>query len=107
MLRLLCCITIALHACAATYSNYKKHKTGKVFIAVAQTGSIGFISQAWGGRISDKEITQNCGFLTLLEYGNEVLADRGFIVDDDLALCGAKLLFPSFTKGKSVVTERR
>ena len=58
----------------------------KVFIAVAPTGSIGFISQAWGGRVSENEITQECGFLNFLEYGNEVLADRGFIVDDDLAV---------------------
>ena len=78
----------------------------KVFIAVAPTGSIGFISEAWGGRVSDKEITQKCGFLNLLEYGDEVLADRGFNVVDDLAVCGAKLLFPSSTKGKNQLSQK-
>ena len=29
------------------------------------------------------------------------MADCGFSVSDDLALCGAKLTIPSFTKGKS------
>ena len=40
---------VDLHARAATYSNYKKHNTVKVFIAVAPTGSIEFISKAWSG----------------------------------------------------------
>ena len=97
---------VALQDRAATYSNYKKHNTVKVFIAVAPTGAIGFISKAWSGRVSDKEITQKCGFLSFLEYGDEILADRGFNVEDDLAVCGAKLLLPSFTKGKNQLSQK-
>ena len=36
---------------ALTYSNYKKHNTAKVLIAVTPTGSVCFISKAWGGRV--------------------------------------------------------
>ena len=86
---------------AATYSNYKKHNTVKVFIAIAPTGAITFISKAWTGRVSDKVITQRCGFLDKLEYGDVVLADRGFNIHDDMAVIGAKLEIPAFTKGKS------
>ena len=85
---------------AHTVITKKKHNTVKVFIAVAPTGSVAFISKAWGGRVSDKEITQKCGFLDKLEYGDCVLADRGFNVADDLAVRGVKLLMPSFTNGK-------
>ena len=42
----------------------------------------------------------------MLEYGDEVLADRGFNADDDLAVCGAKLLLPSFTKGKNQLSQK-
>ena len=90
----------SFEARAATYSNYKKHNTVKVFIAITPTGSISFISQAWGGRVSDKEITRKCGFLDFVEYGDDIMADRGFNVADDLALCGARLLIPAYTRGK-------
>ena len=95
----------ALLARAATYSNYKRHNTVKVFIAVTPTGSISFISQAWGGRVSDKEITQRCGFLNKIERGDQVMADRGFNIADDLAVCGAHLVIPSFTRGKSQLSQ--
>ena len=55
---------------AATYSNYKKHNTVKVLIAVSPTGSIAYISNAWGGRVSDKVITQEYGFLDHIEPGD-------------------------------------
>ncbi len=34
-----------------------------------------------------------------LEPGDVVLADRGFTVSEDIALCGARLEIPSFTRG--------
>ena len=73
----------------------------KVLIVVAPTGAITFISKAWTGRVSDKVITQKCGFLDHIEYGDVVLADRGFNIQDDLAVIGARLEIPSFTKGKT------
>ena len=53
--------------------------------------SIWFISKAYGGLASNNGITQKYGFLSLLEYGDEVLATTGYNVDNDLAVCGAKL----------------
>ena len=41
----------------------------------------------------------NSGLLTRLEPGVVVLADRGFDIADDIALHGAKLEIPSFTRG--------
>ena len=41
-----------------------------------------YISNVWGGRVSDKIITQECGYLDRIEYGDVVLADRGFNVAD-------------------------
>ena len=72
----------------------------KVFISIAPTGAIVFISLAWGGRVSDKVITQQCTFLSLIDPGNVILADRGFNVHDDIVIRGGKLQIPPFAKGK-------
>ena len=79
---------------------YKKHNTLKVLVAVTPTGSISFLSRAWGGKISDKDIVQQSGILDKLMHGDQVLADRGFVNEEDFAVRGATLVIPSFTKGR-------
>ena len=51
------------------------------------------------GRVSDKEITIQSGFLDKLDPGDVILADRGFLVKEDFAVRGAALIIPAFTKG--------
>ena len=91
---------------SGTYSNYKKHNTIKVLIGITPTGSISFVSKAWGGRASDKIITQKSGFLDMISYGDLILADRGFNIHDELAVNGARLGIPAFTKGKQQLSGR-
>lgn len=55
-----------LRAKAQTYSNYKSRHTMKYLIGITPQGTISFISIGWGGRASDKQITENCGFLQKL-----------------------------------------
>ena len=43
-------------------------------------GVTSFISPAWGGRVSDKLLIVNSGFLSKLLPGDCVLVDRGFDV---------------------------
>ena len=95
---------LAFQARAQTYSNYKKHNTVKILIAITPNGCISFISQCWEGRATDKFIIMHSGLLNLLEHGDTVLADRGFDSGDDIALHGATLQIPSFTRGKKQVS---
>lgn len=37
-----------------------------------------FISNLWGGNVSDKYITEHCGFFDIVKPGDEVMADRVF-----------------------------
>uniref|UniRef100_A0A1A8FMA8 Cyclin-dependent kinase 2 associated protein 2 n=1 Tax=Nothobranchius korthausae TaxID=1143690 RepID=A0A1A8FMA8_9TELE len=85
---------------AQTWSNYKHSNTIKYLIGITPAGAISFLSPGWGGRVSDKQITKESGLFDLLEHNDEILADRGFQIRDELAACGATLRIPHFTKGK-------
>ena len=98
-----------LKAKAQCYSNYKKHSTVKFFIACTPLGSISFLSKAWGGRASDIEIVRDSGFISASLHmpGDQILADRGFLLHDDIAtVCCAELITPSFTKGKKQLSTK-
>lgn len=84
-----------------TYSRYKHHNTLKVLITVSPSGAVTFISGAWGGRVSDKELTLKSGLLNLVNEGDVYLVDRGFRCQEMFAAKGARLLIPAFTKGKN------
>lgn len=96
----------SLSARAETYSNYKSHNTVKFLVAISPTGAFIFVSKCWGGRVSDKHLTSSCGFLDKLMHGDLVLADRGFDISDELALRGATLAIPPFTRGKPQLSQR-
>ena len=85
---------------AKTWSNYKHHHTMKALVGITPYGSISFVSKLWGGRISDKVITEKSGFYKLIEFGDQVMADRGFTIQDKLARLGATLVMPPFTRGR-------
>ncbi|XP_037555473.1 uncharacterized protein LOC119432348 isoform X2 [Dermacentor silvarum] len=83
-----------------TWSRYKHHNTAKYLIGIAPQGAITFISKGWGGRTSDKLITESSGMLNHLLPGDTVLADRGFTIGDAVGIHRARLEVPAFTRGK-------
>lgn len=85
---------------AQTYSQYKDHNTAKYLISITPQGVISYVSKGWGGRTSDKHITENCGFLDKLSPGDVILADSGFNVKETVGLYCPQLKIPAFTKGK-------
>ncbi|XP_055527255.1 uncharacterized protein LOC129719864 [Wyeomyia smithii] len=85
---------------AQMWSNYKHAHTIKYLIGIASNGAIIFISNAYGGRASDKFITMNCGILEKIQKGDYILADRGFLIKDAVNSVGAELLMPAFTVGQ-------
>lgn len=84
---------------AQTYSSYKAHNTVKFLVAIAPNGLIMYISQAFGGRASDKFIVKQSGVQEYLVPGDVIMADRGFTLDPYLEAQGIKLNMPAFTKG--------
>ena len=76
---------------AATWSDYKHHHTAKILLSITPNGAFNFVSKAWGGRTLDVHVTRESGFYDILEQHDEVMADRGFTIAEDLLLQHAKL----------------
>ena len=84
-----------------TFSNYKHHQTIKYLIGIAPQGVVTFISEGWGGRTSDKHLTEKSGVLNNLLPGDIVMVDRGFNIEETVRFYQAELAIPSFTRGKA------
>lgn len=79
-----------------TYSKYKAETTVKVLIGIAPQGSCAFVSDAFEGSISDRELTIQSGFLEKINPGDLVMADHDFTIKDLLHEKFADLNIPPF-----------
>jgi len=97
----------SLHIHKMLYSEYKSHTTVKVLVGIAPGGGFTFISSAYPGSISDKNIVVKSGFLSpqLWEPGDSVMADRGFPIAEYLSPLNVKLIIPSFLNGRDQLSE--
>ena len=85
-----------------TWSSYKHQNTLKFLLACTPSGTITFVSKLYTGNISDKNIVSKSGFLDLIKPEHNVVADRGFLIRDLLAIRGATLNIPPFSHGKQL-----
>ena len=65
-------------------------------VAIAPNGAILFVSDAYEGSISDKEIVCVSDFLDFLNPGDVVMADRGFLIKELLNERHVKLIILPF-----------
>ena len=89
-----------------TFSTYKNTNTLKALVGITPSGSVCFISDLYGGCISDKEITSKSGFIDKLQRGDEIMADRGFNIQEMLASKGVKVNVPPFMNQSGQFTEQ-
>ena len=68
------CIAGLLHRCKTVSSNEEC------------ISSMSFVSEAWGGRTSNKFLSENCGILYKLLPGDTVVTDRGFTISESMVL---------------------
>ena len=54
---------------SATWSSYKNRNTLKILVGCTPNGALSFLSDVFGGHVSDKELTRKSGFLKKLEPG--------------------------------------
>ena len=60
---------------------------------------ISFISEAWGGRVSDVCLTESSGLLEQLQEGDAILAERGFNIKESASMFHAEVKILPFTRG--------
>ena len=89
---------------SSTFSYYKNHNTVKALVGISPGGVITFVSQLWGGRIFDIELTKRSGLLELIEEGDNVMANRGFEIEGLLASRKATLNIPPFVGSRKQFT---
>ena len=85
---------------SSTFSNYKNRNTVKVLVGITPSGAISFVSESYEGSISDRRLVELSGLLQLLEPGDEVMADKGFLIQDLLAPIGVRLNVPPLLQSK-------
>ena len=72
------------------FSNYKNTTTGKALIGITANGMGVFFSDVYPGSVSDSKLTEVSGVLHNVRAEHEIMADRGFAIQD---LCACKGIF--------------
>ena len=86
---------------SSTFSSYKNCNTVKILVGIMPSGPICFLSPLFEGSVSDKQLVQESGLLEKLNEGDEIMADKGFMIQDMLAQHGVRLNIPPFLSGTS------
>ena len=79
----------------------QSHNTFKGNIVIARSGEIIHVSLLYEGSISDQELVKKSGLLKLLEPGDELMADKGFVIQDLLTPIGCSVTMPAFLSSKT------
>ena len=74
-------------------------------MGIVPSGCVTFVSQLYTGGISLKEITKQSGILALLERGDNVMADRGFVINGLLEHLECTLNIPPFLNNQGQFSE--
>ncbi|XP_042148424.1 uncharacterized protein LOC121837071 [Ixodes scapularis] len=82
------------------YSSYKCHNTTKGLLGITPNVFVSFVSDLAPGRVSDKTMIANSGLCALLKPGDSVMADKGFVISEEVEAVGAILNIPPFLGGK-------
>lgn len=88
-----------------TWSEYKHNNTVKVLIGVTPAGLVNFVSRVYGGRVSDRHITDKSDLLPRIDPTMTVMADKGFTISDLMPL-GVDLNIPPRIPSDRQMTSR-
>lgn len=73
-------------------------------VGLSATGALEFLCKIYTGSISDPELTKMSNMIDYLHPWDDVMADKGFDVQDDMHATGGgggTVNIPSFLEGKT------
>lgn len=85
----------------ATFSTYKNRNTVKVIVGSTPAGLISYLSPAYGGATSDRQIVERSGLPSLCQAHDSVMADKGFNVQDLFMANDVTVNIPTFFRKKN------
>ena len=87
----------------STFSTYKNKNTVKTLVGASPGGLISYISPAFGGSTSDRQIVERSNLFTICNPGDSIMSDKGFNVQDLFAPFDVAINIPTFfSKEKSI-----
>ncbi|XP_050415275.1 uncharacterized protein LOC126829417 [Patella vulgata] len=97
----------------STYSTYKNRNTVKVLVGCTPGGYISYVSPAYGGSASDRQIVERSNLMYMCNRKDSIMADKGFNVQDLFATRDIRINIPTFfckknrMSGKTVINDRK
>lgn len=91
----------------ATFSTYKNTNTVKSVIGGTPGGLVSYVSPAYGGSTSDRQIIERGDLPQQCTAGDSVMADKGFNVQDIFAPFDVQVNIPAFFTKKNRLTEQQ
>ena len=76
---------------------------GNLLILVVR---INFLAAGGGGKVPDKKIIIQSGYMDLLLHGDEMLADRVLFVSEEMTAVVVALGMPSSSRGKKQLSSK-
>lgn len=97
----------------ATFSTYKNRNTIKVLVGSSPGGLVSYISSAYGGSTTDRQIVERSNITSICDPADSIMADKGFNVQDLFQSVGVSVNIPTFFRkrnrmdSKTVLRDRR
>ena len=89
----------------STFSTYKNRNTMKVIVGSTPGGLVSYISDAYGGSTSDRQITERSNLTSLTDAGDELMVDKGFNIEDIFIPHHVRVNMPSIFKKKNRLSQ--
>jgi hypothetical protein len=91
----------------STFSSYKNRNTVKVLVGATPSGMVSYVSPAYGGSTSDRQIVERSDLPRRCDIGDSVMADKGFDVQDLFAARDVTVNIPTFFRKKNQMSSKK